>query len=90
MLGCLVYMVRGSQGPGLRGDRGAQQEQDHCEPRLELHPSCQVALLYRKSVSWRNTTRMQLEGLHQGLGRGDMLSMAIGRVTPRDNLSVCM
>ena len=45
MLGCLVYMVRGSQGLGLRGDRGAQQEQDHCEPRLELHPSCQVSLI---------------------------------------------
>jgi hypothetical protein len=43
MLGCLVYVVRGSQGPGLRDDRGAQQEQDHCEPRLVFHPSCQVS-----------------------------------------------
>ena len=45
MLGWLVLLAGGEQGSGLRGNRGAQQEQDHCEPRLEFHPSCQVSII---------------------------------------------
>src|ERR1017187_1216117 len=60
MLGCLVCLVRGSQGLGLRGDGGAQQEQDHYEPRLEWHPSCQVSIIIpekRQLTANENGTR---------------------------------
>ena len=73
VLGSLVSLVRGSQGLGLRGDRGGKHEQDHREPRPEWHPSCQASIIIPEI---RRLTANEKQGdVFRGLGARAIIAL---------------